>query len=81
MGYILVLHAYTPVHVSFSLPCSQALWNAKCTHVESLVSFLCKHDVIKIELKQKGDVLRFVQPTMHSTLGVYDIQPPIIRYM
>ena len=71
MGYNLVLH--TPVHVSFSLPCSQALWNAKCTHV---VSFLCKHDVIKI-----GDVLRVVQPTMHSTLGVYDIQPPIIRYM
>ena len=41
---------------------------------ESLVYFLRKHDVIKIGLKQKGHV---VQPTMRSTLGVYDIQLPI----
>ena len=53
--------------------------NANSTHVESLVSFLHKHDVIKIGLKQKGNVLR-VQPTMRSTLGVYDIQPPTTRY-
>ena len=30
----------------------------------SLVSFLRKHDVIKIGPKQKGNVLRVVQPTM-----------------
>ena len=34
-------------------------------------------DVIEIGLKQKGNILRVVQPTMHSMLGVYDIQPPI----
>ena len=50
-------------------------------HRESLVSFLCKHDVIKIGLKQKGNVLCVVPPTMCSTLGVYDIQPPIVIYM
>ena len=47
----------------------------------SLVFFLRKHDVIKIGLKQKGNVLRVVQPTMRSTLGVYDIQPPLTKYM
>ena len=55
--------------------------NANCTRVESLVSFLRKHDIIKIGLKQKGNVLRVVQPTMHSTFGEYDIQPPITRFM
>ena len=40
---------------------------------ESLVSFLRKHDVTEIGLKQKGNVLRVVQPSMHSTLGVYGI--------
>ena len=40
---------------------------------ESMVSFLLKHDIIEIGLKQKGNVLRVVQPTMHSVLGVYDI--------
>ena len=40
---------------------------------ESLVSLLRKHDVIE---KQKGNVLCVVQPTVCSTLGVYDIQPP-----
>ena len=48
---------------------------------ESLVSFLHKHDVIEIGLKQKGNVLCGVQPTMCSTLSVYDIQFPITRYM
>ena len=35
--------------------------------VESLVSFLRKHDVIKIEQKQKGNVLRVVQRPMQRT--------------
>ena len=48
---------------------------------ESLVSFLCKHDVIKIGLKQRVNILFVVQPTMCSTLSVYDIHPPITRYM
>ena len=56
-------------------------WNANMYRAESLVSFLRKHDVIKIGPKQKGNVLRVVQPTMSSTLGVYDIRPPIARYM
>ena len=43
--------------------------------------FLYKHDIIEIELKQKGNVLCVVQPTMRSTLGVYDIQLLITRYM
>ena len=43
--------------------------------------FYVKHDVIEIGLKQKGNVLCVVQPTMPSTLGVYDIQPLIARYM
>ena len=55
--------------------------NASCTRVESLVSILRRHDVIEIGLKQKGNVLRVFQPTVRSTLGVYDIQPPITRYM
>ena len=48
---------------------------------ESLVPFLRKHDTIKIGLKQKGNVLRVVHLTIRSTLSVYDIQPPITRYM
>ena len=39
-------------------------WNANMYCTESLVSFLRKHDVIKIGTKQKGNVLRVVQPTM-----------------
>ena len=38
--------------------------NVNMYRVESLVSFLHKHDVIKIGQKQKGNVLRVVQPTM-----------------
>ena len=45
---------------------------------ESLVYFLRKHDIIEIGLKQKGHV---ALPTMHSTFGMYDIQPPIARYV
>ena len=44
-----------------------------CICGQSLVSFVCKHDVIEIGLKQKSNILYVVQPTMHSTLGVYDI--------
>ena len=42
--------------------------------------FSCDRDVIKIGpefLEQKGNVLCVIQPTLHSTLGVYDIGPPI----
>ena len=48
--------------------------NANMYCGESLVSLLHKHDVIKIGLKQKGNVFA-------STLGVYDIRCPIARYM
>ena len=49
---------YAPAVASF--PSSQ---NANMYRVESLVSFLRKHDVIKIGPKQKGNVLHVVQPT------------------
>ena len=41
---------------------------------ESLVSFLCKHDVIKIGQKQKGNVLHVVQPTtlQHSVCMLFN---------
>ena len=44
-----------------------------------MVSFLLKHDVIKIG--PEDNILRIVQPTMSSTLVVYDIRPLIARYM
>ena len=47
--------------------------NANMYRVESLVSFLHKHDVIKIGPKQKGNVLHIVQPTT--------LQRPIARYV
>jgi len=50
--------------------------NTNMYHGESLVSFLPKHDIMEIGLKHKGNIL-CVQPTMHSTLGVYGIRPPI----
>ena len=40
--------------------------------------------VIKIGpefLEQKGNILSVIQPALHSTLGVYDIRPPIVIYM
>ena len=48
--------------------------NANMYRVESLVSFLCKHDVIKIRQKQKDNVYRVVQPTMllHSVCMIFD---------
>jgi len=48
--------------------------------VESLVSFVRKHDVIKIEQKQKATFAR-CSTNYASTLGVYVIQPPIARYV
>ena len=52
---------------------SQAPPECELYHRESLVSFLCEHDVIKIGPEQKGNVLYTVQPTMNSMPGVYDI--------
>ena len=48
-------------------------WNANLYRWESLVYFLREHDVIKIGLKQKGNILHVVQPTMRSMLGLGDI--------
>ena len=49
-------------------------WSANIYRAESLVSFLRKHDVIKIGPKQKGNVLRVVQLIMlqHSVCMILD---------
>ena len=49
-------------------------WNANMYRVESLVSFIRNHDVIKIGPKQKGNVLHVVQPAMlqHSVCMIFD---------
>ena len=60
-------------------PHSQAL--LECEYVSHGEPGIFSTDVIEIGLKQKGNVLHVVQQTMHSMLGVYDIQPPITRYM
>ena len=61
-------------------PRSQGPRNAIC-----LVSFFSRdHDLVEIEpefLEQKDNILHVIQPTLHPTLGVYDIRPPIARYM
>ena len=48
--------------------------NVNMYRVQSLVSFVRKHDVIKIGQKQKGNVLRVVQPTMlqRSVCMIFD---------
>ena len=48
--------------------------NANMYHGESLVSLLREHDVIKIGLKQKGNILRVVQPIMlqRSVCMIFD---------
>ena len=54
--------------------------HGSCPGVESLLSFLTWpwHNRNRTRvLEQKGNVLRVVQPTMHSMFGVYDICPPI----
>ena len=48
---------------------------------ESQVSFVCKHDVIKIGSKQKGKFFAHCSTNYAITLSVYDIQCPIARYM
>ena len=35
--------------------------------------FSCEHDVIGEEPEQKGNNLHIIQPTLHLTLGLYDI--------
>ena len=75
---VAALPHWTVVSVSL-IP--RLLRNANMYRRESLVPFLRKHDTIKIGLKQKGNVLRVVHLTIRSTLSVYDIQPPITRYM
>ena len=45
--------------------------NANMYRGESLVSFLRKHDVIKIGPKQKGNVLRVVQPCFNAQCVCY----------
>jgi len=44
-------------------------WNVNMYRAESLVSFLRRHDIIKIGPEQKGNVLRNVQPTMLQRSG------------
>ena len=39
-------------------------WYANMYRGESLVSFLRKHDIIKVGPKEKGNILLVVQPTM-----------------
>ena len=51
--------------------------NANMYRVESLVSFVRKHDVIK---NRKAMFAR-CSTNYTSTLGVYDFQRPIARYM
>ena len=52
-------------------------WRAWCL-------FSRDHDIIKIGpefLEQKGNVLCVIQPTLRSTLNLYDIRPPIVIYV
>ena len=55
-------------------------WNVNIYRAESLVSFVRKHDVIKIGQKQKAMFAR-CSTNYTSTLGVYVIQCPIARYV
>ena len=70
---------------STAYPRSQALRNAKYTRAwRAGYIFSRDHDVIKIGpqfLEQKGNVLGVIQPVLRSTLGVYDIRPPIVIYI
>ena len=43
--------------------------------------FLQKKKMGPVFLEQKGNVLRVIQPALRSTLGVYDLRPPIVIYM
>ena len=61
MAFSLVLQTHLPLLSSLIPRLSR---NVNMYRRQSLVSFLRKHDVIKIGLKQKGNILRVVQPTM-----------------
>ena len=54
--------------------------NANMYRVESLVSFVRKHDVIKIGQNRKATFAR-CSTNYTSMLSVYDIRRPIARYM
>ena len=55
-------------------------WNANIYRTESLVSFVCKHDIIKIGQNRKA-TFACCSTNYTSTLGVYVIQCPIARYV
>ena len=51
----------------------------ECEHVYAGAAWYLFHDIIGPEvLEQKGNIFH-VQPTMHSTLSVYDTRPLITR--
>ena len=56
-----------------------------CEHVytgRAWYLFSREDDVIKIGIEQKGKVLCIIQPpTLHSMLSLYDIHPPVARYV
>ena len=62
--------------------------NLYCSHLfdVGVVCPSCKYLVALFKigpqfLKQKGNILHIIQPTLHSTLGVYDNHPQIARYV
>ena len=61
-SFLMHLWIFNSGHVGDSLVLRLS-WNANMYRAESLVSFICKHDLIKIGPKQKGNVLHVVQPT------------------
>ena len=73
IGLYIFTFAYHPylVCILLGMPSPTSLKVLICTCVESLVSFLCKHDIIEIGLKQKGNVLHVVQPTKASLPPLY----------
>ena len=50
------------------------MWNVHAWRAWYL--FSCDHDIFEIGPEVFGSVLRVIQPTLRSTLGVYDIHPP-----
>ena len=58
-------------------------WNPNMYRRESLVSFLHKHDVIKIYCRIKSERQHFAHCSTNyaSTLGVHDIRCPIATYV
>ena len=62
VGVYTCIHSHTVTTTCSLIP--RLSRNMNMYRGESLVSFLRKHDVIKIGPKQKGNVLHVVQPTM-----------------